>query len=139
MISRTASCHCGQLTLLCDGEPTKVSMCHCRDCQRRSGSAFSVAVFYRRASVRVASGTTTMFERDSASGFPVNFHFCPRCGSNMFWEPRRLPDLIGVAMGAFADPSFPCPEQSVWMKDKYAWLGLPDTVAAYETNPQPRR
>ena len=43
----------------------------------------------------------------------MTFHFCPECGSTLFWEPERMPPLIGVAVGAFADPSFPQPEQSV--------------------------
>jgi hypothetical protein len=113
-------------------------MCHCLDCQRRTGSAFSVAVFYERSRVRVESGTPAVYERGSASGFPVRFHFCSRCGANVYWEPARLPDLVGVALGAFADPSFPRPEQSVWTKDKHAWVSLPEGMPAFESNPPPR-
>jgi hypothetical protein len=80
-----------------------------------------------------------MFERPSASGFPVAFHFCPECGSNLFWEPRRLPDVIGVALGGFADPAFPAPNQSVWAKDKHAWIALPEDTPEYDGNPSPRR
>jgi hypothetical protein len=113
-------------------------MCHCLDCQRRTGSVFSVAVFFARNSVHVERGVTATFERPSASGFPVNFHFCARCGSNIFWEPRRLPDLVGVAVGAFGDPGFAIPQQSVWTKDKHRWLSLPEGMATFEENPQPR-
>ena len=102
MMSRKAHCHCGRLELDCAGEPKKVSLCHCLDCQRRTGSTFSIAVFYERASVGIAHGAPHSFERQSASGFPVKFHFCADCGSNVFWEPARLPHLIGVAAGAFA-------------------------------------
>ena len=59
-------------------------MCHCLECQRRTGSAFSVAVFYERGRVRVERGVSAVFERGSASGFPVSFHFCGRCGSNVY-------------------------------------------------------
>ncbi len=106
-------------------------MCHCLDCQRRTGSVFSVAVFYERSRVRVKSGTPVSFERASASGFPVLFHFCGQCGSNIYWEPARLPDLVGVAVGAFADPSFPPPEQSVWTNDKHAWIRLPAKMVTF--------
>ncbi|MFA5964041.1 MAG: GFA family protein [Sphingomonas sp.] len=123
-----ASCHCGDLSLTCAGAPRKVSMCHCLDCQRRTGSSFSVAVFYARSQVTIDRGTSASFTRDSASGFPVTFHFCVRCGSNIFWHPARMPDLVGVAIGAFADPDFPMPSQSVWTGDKHAWLDLPDTM-----------
>lgn len=113
-------------------------MCHCTDCQRRTGSMFSVAVFYPRDRVRI-EGTPSRYTRDSASGFPVSFHFCPACGSNLFWEPARLPDLIGIAIGGFADPDFPPPQQSVWTRDKHRWLALPEDLPAFECNPPPRR
>jgi len=135
MVSRTASCHCGTVELRCHGSPRKISMCHCLDCQRRTGSAFSVAVFYLRDMIAVQRGITNSFERDSASGFPVKFHFCVRCGSNVYWEPRRMPNIVGVALGAFADPKFPQPMQSVWTRDKHAWLVIPDDMTEFEVNP----
>lgn len=138
MTVRAARCHCGALQLACDGEPRRVSMCHCLDCQRRTGSAFSVAAFYERGRVQ-ATGETRIFTRDSASGFPVTFHSCPTCGSNVFWEPTRMPELIGVALGAFADPDFQPPEQSVWTKDKHPWVAIPAGMPAYDENPPPRR
>lgn len=138
MTHRIATCHCGQLELTCQGDPKKVSLCHCTDCQRRSGSAFSVAVFYDRESVTLARGSFETFERASASGFPVKFHFCPKCGSNIWWEPARMPQLVGVAIGAFADPAFPGPEQAVWARDKHHWLELPESLKSFEANPPPR-
>ena len=113
-------------------------MCHCLDCQRRTGSAFSVAVFYPRARVTLARGTTHSFERGSDSGFAVRFHFCPRCGSNVYWEPRRMPDLLGIALGAFADPKLPQPTQSVWTRDKHHWLALPEGMTEFELSSAPR-
>jgi hypothetical protein len=113
-------------------------MCHCPDCQRRTGSVFSIAVFFARDAVRV-SGDYGTFERPSASGFSVSFGFCRLCGSNVFWEPRRLPELLGVAAGAFADPELPRPDQSVWTRDKAAWLALPEGMPCFDTNPPPRR
>ncbi len=135
---RTAICHCGRLRLECEGEPRKISLCHCLDCQRRTGSAFSVAVFYDRDQVKLTAGEARRFERPSASGFPVAFHFCVDCGSNVWWEPARLPGLIGVALGAFADPDFPRPEQAVWARDQHAWLGFPEDMPVFEQNPPPR-
>jgi hypothetical protein len=132
-MERHASCHCGKLVLRCVGEPAKVSLCHCFDCQRRTGSLFSVAAFYPRENVALAAGAAKMFGRPSASGFAVSFHFCPECGSSLWWEPERLPHLIGVAAGAFADPDFPMPEQAVWSEQRHGWLELP--LAAHARNP----
>lgn len=133
--ARQARCHCGALRLDCGGEPVKVSLCHCRDCQRRTGSAFSIAAFFLRSAVSVSGGTAKRFTRGSASGQDVTFCFCPECGTNLWWEPARLPDLIGVASGAFADPAFPMPEQAVWCVDRHPWVALPESIAAHERNP----
>jgi hypothetical protein len=138
MTCRTARCHCGQLEIDCTGEPARISLCHCVECQRRTGSIFSLAAFYQRANVNLTRGAANNFQRPSASGFPVLFHFCPNCGANLYWEPARLPHLIGVAAGAFADPTFPAPHQSVWTKDKHAWLHLPPGTKTFDINPPPR-
>jgi hypothetical protein len=125
MTDRIARCACGALALACRGEPLRVSLCHCTDCQRRTGSAFGVAAFFERAAVTVQSGAAKSFSRDSISGKPVHFHFCPDCGSTVYWEPERQPALIGVAVGSFADPGFAAPAQSVFTDCKHEWLDLP--------------
>ncbi|ALC12707.1 GFA family protein [Sphingopyxis sp. 113P3] len=134
-MERHATCHCGQLNLRCVGEPSKVSMCHCRDCQRRTGSLFSVAAFFPRDDVERTQGTFMSFTRPSASGFDVTFCFCPDCGSSLWWEAARMPHLLGIAAGAFADPGFPRPEQAVWCEDKHDWLELPAQLETHARNP----
>ncbi|WP_260581987.1 GFA family protein [Sphingopyxis sp. PET50] len=134
-MTRSASCHCGQLALTCSGEPTKVSLCHCYDCQRRTGSLFSVAAFFPRSQMVQTSGTAKAYRRQSASGHAVSFHFCTECGSSLWWEPDRMPHLVGVAVGSFADRNFPKPEQAVWTDDQHPWLRFPDDLPAHSRNP----
>ena len=138
MTTRTAACHCGQLRLSCEDPPRKISMCHCADCKRRTGSAFGVAVLYPREQVRATDGVAQQWQRSSVSGFPVTFYFCGTCGANVYWEPARLPHLIGVAMGAFADPDFSVPEQSVATAEKHRWVVLPDDVLQFADYPPPK-
>jgi len=121
MTTRKAACACGQLTVTCQGEPLAVSLCHCLACQRRTGSTFGIAGFFPRDAVTVA-GTMRDFTRPSDSGFDVTFHFCPDCGSTVWWEPKRRPDLVAVASGAFADPQFPPPTQSVNERHRHSWF-----------------
>jgi hypothetical protein len=118
---RVATCACGQLRADCKGEPALVSLCHCRDCQKRTGSAFGIAAFFPRASV-TTGGQANAYTRSSDSGYEVTFHFCPNCGATVFWEPRRRPDMIAVAVGAFADPSFPSPTRAVYDQHRHPWL-----------------
>lgn len=133
MMVRQAECSCGKLRVICHGEPSKVSICHCDNCRRRTGSAFGISAFFTREAVQI-EGESTLFQRNSDNGFHVDFHFCPACGATVYWEPERKPDMIGVAVGAFADPDYPMPEQSVWHDKRHAWINFPDTML---TRPAP--
>jgi hypothetical protein len=86
---REASCSCGQLTLTAEGDPIRISMCHCEE---------------------------------------HTFRFCPDCGATVFWTLAAVPDAIAVAIGAFADPTFPPPTISVYDSRRHPWVSLPDTV-----------
>jgi hypothetical protein len=121
MVTRTATCACEQLRITCSGEPVKVSLCHCLDCQKRTGSTYGVAAFFPRTNVEWV-GDIRSFERIADSGFAVTFHFCPNCGSTVFWESARRRDTIVVAVGSFADPAFPRPSQSVYDERRHAWV-----------------
>jgi hypothetical protein len=92
---------------------------------------FSIAAFFERAAVTVVDGTSRTFISNSVTGKDVTFHFCADCGSTVFWESERMPQLIGVAVGAFGDPSFPPPEQSVFTMHKHHWLSLPKDMPAF--------
>lgn len=122
MTTRTATCACGQLAIHCTGEPVRISICHCLDCQKRTGSVFGMQARYSRAAVSVAAGTSKSFTRTADSGNTVTFHFCPDCGSTVYWELSGFPDVYAVAVGAFADPAFPSPKVSVYERRRHDWL-----------------
>src|SRR5215510_5842871 len=121
MLTRIANCACGQLRVTCAGDPVKVSQCHCLDCQKRTGSTYGIGAFFSRKSIEMIGAFRT-YRRSSVSGFAVTFHFCPNCGSTVFWEPDRRPDAIAVAVGSFADPTFPAPSQSVYNEFRHRWV-----------------
>jgi hypothetical protein len=121
MPDREAACSCGQLQLTVRGDPIRVSMCHCLECQRRTGSAFSVQAFYPREQVRLAKGIAKRYARRGDSGRTVTFNFCPECGGTVFWEIEQRPELVAVAVGMFADPEFEKPRYSVWEKRQHPW------------------
>ena len=111
MPTRHAACSCGQLRVACEGEPVRVSICHCLECQRRTGSVFSTQARYTRAQVRM-EGKATVYARKGDEGGIVTFNFCPVCGSTVYWQIDKDPELIAVAVGAFADPGFGPPGRS---------------------------
>lgn len=122
-VKRDAWCSCGQLSITSNGDPIKISACHCRECQRRTGSAFGVAVFFDREKVS-ASGTSNSYTRTGDSGKSIQFRFCPDCGSTVFWMPEFREDLVAVALGCFNDPSSLVPTQSVYEESRMSWVGL---------------
>lgn len=127
MVERTALCQCGQLKAVCEGDPVRVSVCHCLDCQRRSGSAFAAQARWPKERVRI-EGERREWSRVGDEGGGADFRFCPRCGSTVFYTNRSMPDLIAVAVGALADPSLPLPAYSVYEGRKHPWV----TVEAAE-------
>jgi len=129
MSAREAACHCGQLRLEVSGDPFIVSICNCRACQRRTGSAFGMQAAFRPAQVQVA-GRYSDYVRvsDEADKKEHRFHFCPDCGSQVFGTDPSDPDLIVVSVGSFADPSFPPPTESGYDSRRHPWIGLPESV-----------
>src|SRR5580693_1833573 len=114
MAIRSAACNCGQLSLTCEGEPARISICHCLECQRRTGSVFGTQAWFSREQITSVGGRSTQFSRTADNGNGLNFHFCPVCGSTVYWQAEGFPGLIAVAVGAFADRAFPAPKYFVW-------------------------
>jgi hypothetical protein len=119
MSIRTSSCNCGQLTLTYDGpDPARISLCQCYECQRRTGSVFSVQARLPKEHVTI-TGESTTWTFPSEGGEPpafrscdsggATYHFCPRCGSTVYWDIDAAPDVFGVAVGGFTDTTFPPP------------------------------
>ena len=122
-ITRKASCRCGQLTVICKGEPVRVSVCHCSNCQKRSGSAFAVQARFAPENVVIA-GEERVWEAVSDSGNTATFHFCPHCGSDAYYKAKPFSDLIAVPVGAFADNAFPGPIYSVYEGRMHKWVEI---------------
>jgi hypothetical protein len=87
------------------GEPAAISVCHCLECQKRTGSAFGAQVRYPTEQLRFW-GEPQKFIRTGDTGASVTFSFCSNCATTLFWNPEKLPGQTTVALGAFADPSF---------------------------------
>ena len=121
MTTRRAACNCGQLEIVCEGEPVRISMCHCLECQRRTGAAFGCQAWFTQQQTTI-SGNSTQFSRQSDARRSVSFRFCPICGSTVYWEAEAFPGHIAVAVGSFADPAFPAPTYSGWEAKRHHWV-----------------
>jgi hypothetical protein len=129
VVAREAACHCGQLQVRTIDEPFAVSICHCLDCQRRTGSAFGMQAGFAVDQVSI-TGRRNSFSRvsDEADRKEHVFHFCPDCGSQVFYTEPSEPDLVVVSVGSFADPAFPPPTESGYESRRHRWIGLPESI-----------
>lgn len=121
MVTRLASCSCGQLTARVTGDPVRVSICHCLACQRRTGSAFGQQARFPRENVAL-SGNATAYRRAGDEGPGAVFHFCPHCGATVWYEMLGQQAFLGIPAGAFADPGFPAPTVSVYEERMHHWV-----------------
>ncbi len=129
-MTRQASCSCGQLRVEVDGEPLRISVCHCLNCKRRSGSAFAAQARWPRSSARI-TGTSTQWALTGDEGTTATFHFCATCSATVYYTMSAVPDAIAVPIGAFADPAFPGPSVSVYEERMHAWVAITGDVEHY--------
>jgi hypothetical protein len=128
MTTRTASCRCGQLRATVTGEAVRVSVCHCLNCKKRSGSAFAVQARWPSAQVQI-EGQSKTFAIVADSGNRATFHFCPECGSDVYYEidgkfDDKFNDLMAIPVGLFDEPFFATPSYSVWEQRKHEWVEI---------------
>ena len=124
MTTRIASCRCGQLRATAAGEPVRVSVCHCLNCKKRSGSAFAVQARWPAQQVAI-EGRSNSFEMVADSGNRATFHFCPECGSDVYYvNEGKFDGQVAIPLGAFDDPYFLTPSFSVWEERKHDWVEI---------------
>lgn len=124
MDTHFAECRCGRVTVRCEGEPVRVSVCHCLACRKRSGSAFSAQARFPTDRVTV-TGKVRVFERLSDDGNAVTYRFCPGCGATVAYGIEDQPDLVAVPIGLFERQGFSTrPGFSVYESRKHPWVGI---------------
>ena len=99
-------CLCGSVRYQVTGTPEVASICHCRYCQLRSGSAFGISVYFAQDQVQLGDGAVKTHELTTASGRAFDTRFCTECGTTVWWTIGTRPNSIGISGGTFDPPSF---------------------------------
>lgn len=132
-MSITGRCLCGAVQYELRGKPLFTAVCHCRNCQRQSGSALSVIVLARADEVAI-SGKLKTFVDQADSGQKLERRFCPDCGSAMFsWQPH-LPDRLIIKAGTLDDVSWLSPAAHVWCSSAQPWVTIPQQLPRFPRN-----
>ena len=108
-------------------------VCHCKDCQRQSGSAFSTIVGLSESEVEI-SGETGSFSKQSDAGKSVERVFCPSCGSPMFTRVESAPGMIFVKASTLDEARDYAPQMHIWASGKQHWVDIGE-VPAVDKNP----
>jgi hypothetical protein len=132
---RTGGCECGSYRYQITGAPKTIVICHCRDCQRQSGSAFGSSMVVADAQFTELSGALACFERAAFSGATMRGYFCPLCGTRIFHAKPGAPGLKILKAGTLDDTATIKPLAQLWTSRKQIWLDFPD-VPAFARQPE---
>jgi hypothetical protein len=125
-------CTCGEVRYRVEAAPMIVHACHCRWCQRETGSAFVVNALVEARHVPLLQGDVALIDTPSASGRGQKIARCPRCHVALWSHyPRGGPALCFVRVGTLDDPGAFPPDVHIFTSSKPAWLSLPDGAHAY--------
>jgi hypothetical protein len=132
----TGGCLCGAVRYEARGEPLFAVYCHCRDCQRASGSGH-VPVMGVPKELFTASGATTSYTAAAMNGRKSVRHFCPTCGSLLFGTSDAAPDAVSVYVGTLDDSSLFQPTAVMFTRDRADWDATAGDLPEFHTMPQP--
>jgi hypothetical protein len=117
----TGGCACGAIRYCCTAAPLLALKCHCRDCQRASGTAFAAILRVPAAAFTVTQGAPQFYTVRGDSGHSVSRGFCPECGSPLFSRLSGFSDVIGVRVGSLDDPSQYHPALDIFVASAQPW------------------
>ncbi len=107
MSAQEGGCLCGAIRYAAKAQPVRLTICHCRFCQRATGSAYMVEPIFRKTDFEVISGQPKVYQqRSQGSGKRVDVHFCADCGTKLYLAFERFPDVVGVYAGTFDNPNW---------------------------------
>ena len=130
MIKVKGACLCGSVTYESAAEPEMVAMCHCTDCQKQSGSAFSVNVGVPTDGLLLIGDSLTTYNMKGSSGKPLRRLFCGACGSPLVSQGDAFPGVSFIKAGTLTDSSWVKPTVRVWCDSAQSWGVIDDGMAA---------
>lgn len=131
----TGGCLCGAIRDASDAEPIATGVCHCRNCQKQAGSAFSIIVGIPENALKITGTLSTYEDHGDDSGQPVWRKFCGRCGSPILSLTATAPGVAFLKAGTLDDVSDLKPTFQCWHDSAQPWLHLDDTLATFPRNP----
>ena len=130
----SGGCACGAIHYECSADPIVMLNCHCRDCQRASGSAYAPVLVVPKSAVQMR-GEPRYYEVVGKAGKAIERGFCPTCGSQVAVKLERLPDFLGLQAGSLEDPSIYRPKMDVFTSSAQPWDHMNPNIQRHTENP----
>ena len=125
-------CHCGAIRYQIDGEVIVHALCHCTDCRRHSGAPMVGWTMYRQEAVKVTKGAPKVY----ASSDSGRRHFCPDCGTGLFYvNEQMLPGIIDIQSATYDDPNAVPPQAQIQVADRIGWMKSAHELPEFERFP----
>jgi hypothetical protein len=125
-------CACGEARYRLRSTPLFVHCCHCKDCQRQTGTAFVLNALVESDRVDLLSGQTTLLRMPTDSGKPHDVARCPTCGTAVWSHYGGFTALTFLRVGTLDEPSSLPPDVHIYTRSKLPWIALPSDVPAFE-------
>lgn len=125
-------CHCGDLRYSVQGEPAHVALCHCSDCRKSSGAPMVAWAAYQAEDFSLTSGTPSVYTSPSGS---VR-HFCPKCGSGLYFiNEAALPGLIDIQVATLDSPEKLPPQAHIQVAERIDWAADMNALPQFDRYP----
>jgi hypothetical protein len=131
-MSHQGGCHCGAVRYEVSGEPQHVSFCHCTDCRKSAGAPIVAWAAYPETGFKLLAGEVTEY---FSTGGAVR-HFCPRCGSGIYYTNAQvLPGLVDIQLATLDNPEVLEPNCHVQVADRIGWMADAHNLPEFERYP----
>lgn len=135
MSTRDGGCLCGAIRYRVVGDPLTLYVCHCTDCQRQTGSSFTLSMILFRSTLELLQGEPRRFEMTMSDGRPKNGRFCGNCGTRLWSEPAEFPAIVIVEPGTLDDTTWIRPVAHIWTRSAQPWIAIPTGVLRFDAQP----
>ena len=132
----SGGCQCGKLRYEITGAPLETYVCHCRECQKQSASAFGISVIVRSADLKLLQGEPKSWSRPTDSGGRLTCFFCPDCGSRVWHGNRESDETVSVKGGSLDQPPDLSAATHIWVSRKLPGVMIPERAPQYEGEPE---
>ena len=125
-------CTCGKARYRMTSEPLFVNCCHCRDCQRQTGTAFVINALIETDRITLLKGKPEPVSMPTESGRPHDIYRCAHCRTALWSDYGRRPSLRFVRVGTLDDPGAPKPDANIFTRSKLPWVVLSPDIPAFD-------